>query len=122
MKSLLKIVVILVVAYIVVTLVWNNLGTEKLKELLPQVVETEKITESTEIDEDSIAEALASDDHLKFKGVPIDAALDRFVALMSYFGFHCKEKSGGKAELKGDFADYKDCTLRVSTLTLLLNF
>ena len=44
MKSLLKIVVILVVAYIVVTLVWKNLGTEKLKELLPQV-ETEKMND-----------------------------------------------------------------------------
>ena len=28
-----------------VTLVWNNSGTEKLKELLPQVVETEKIND-----------------------------------------------------------------------------
>ena len=44
MKSLLKIVVILVVAYIVVTLVWKNLGIEKLKELLPQV-EAEKMND-----------------------------------------------------------------------------
>lgn len=54
--------------------------------------------------------------HLTFKGVPIDGTLNEFVQKMEQKGFECVEIKNGKAELKGDCAGYKGCTVYVSTL------
>lgn len=55
--------------------------------------------------------------HLTFKGVPIDGTLKEYVEAMKKAGFVYKEKtSDGSAILTGDFAGYKKCSIKVSTL------
>lgn len=55
--------------------------------------------------------------HLTFKGVPIDGTLKEYVEAMKKAGFIYKEKtSDGSAILTGDFAGYKNCSIKVSTL------
>lgn len=54
--------------------------------------------------------------HLTFKGVPIDGTLEQFVAQMNQKGFEGQTRESGFAFLKGDFAGYKGCFVRVSTL------
>ena len=56
------------------------------------------------------------DTHLKFKGVPIDGTLDKFVSRMKRKGFKHVETLNGGEVLEGDFADFKKCTIYVSTL------
>lgn len=55
--------------------------------------------------------------HLKFKNVPIDGDLELFVTRMQRRGFKVKEKTTDQAALCGDFADFKECTVYVETLT-----
>lgn len=57
-------------------------------------------------------------DHLKFKGVPIDGTREVFVAKMKMAGFREIGTEDGMTLLKGEFAGYKDCTLGVSTLKM----
>lgn len=54
--------------------------------------------------------------HLKFKGVPIDGKLEKFVTRMKRKGFKYLETDGGVVVLQGDFADFKDCMVYVCTL------
>lgn len=55
-------------------------------------------------------------EHLTFKGVPIDGTLNEYVTKMKQGGFECSGTKDGIAVLKGDFAGYKDCYVKVSTL------
>ena len=55
-------------------------------------------------------------EHLSFKSVPIDGTLTEYVLKMKQNGFSHIETEDGTAILKGDFAGYKECTVRVSTL------
>jgi len=61
--------------------------------------------------------AMQNSQHLKFKNVPIDGTLDKFVSRMVRSGFKTEEKTTGQAILSGDFADFKDCTVYVETLS-----
>lgn len=55
-------------------------------------------------------------EHFTFKGVPIDGPLNEYVTKMKQSGFECSGTKDGIAVLKGDFAGYKDCYIKVSTL------
>lgn len=57
-----------------------------------------------------------SQEHLSFKGVPIDGTLDAYVANMKKAGFEYLGESDGVAMLEGDFAGYRNCTICVITL------
>ncbi len=57
-----------------------------------------------------------SANHLAFKGVPIDGTLNEFVGKMKNSGFTHIGTENGTAVLQGDFAAYKNCIIRVSTL------
>ena len=54
--------------------------------------------------------------HLSFKGVPIDGTLKSYTDAMVKAGFHYELTQDGVALLTGDFAGYKGCTVGVSTL------
>lgn len=67
--------------------------------------------------EDSVYNSIMREKpHLKFKNVPIDGSLDRFVSRMERSGFKTEEKTSGQAVLIGDFAGYKGCLVYVETL------
>lgn len=55
-------------------------------------------------------------EHLAFKGVPIDGTLSSYVAKMKAKGFTSLGTSDGVAALKGDFAAHKSCTILVATM------
>lgn len=55
-------------------------------------------------------------EHLAFKGVPIDGTLSSYVAKMKAKGFTYLGSSNGVAMLKGDFAAHKSCTIVVATM------
>ena len=55
-------------------------------------------------------------EHLTFKGVPIDGTLDTYVANMKKAGFTFIGEDDGIAMLQGDFAGYRNCTIGVVTL------
>lgn len=55
-------------------------------------------------------------EHLTFKGVPIDGTLDTYVANMKKAGFTFIGEDNGIAMLRGDFAGYRNCTIGVVTL------
>lgn len=55
-------------------------------------------------------------EHLTFKGVPIDGTLSSYVAKMKAKGFSYLGSSNGVAMLKGDFAAHKSCTIAVATM------
>lgn len=60
--------------------------------------------------------AMESSSHLKFKGVPIDGNLNEFVSRMKQKGF---KHVGTQDEIEimcGDFADFKECLVYVTTL------
>lgn len=59
---------------------------------------------------------IQNSNHLKFKGVPIDGTLNKFVSRMIRFGFEVIDKDKGTAVLNGDFSGFKDCTIYVYTL------
>ena len=54
--------------------------------------------------------------HLSFKGVPINGTLKSYTDAMVKAGFHYEGTQDGTALLTGDFAGYKGCTVGVSTL------
>lgn len=76
---------------------------------------TEENTEAAESNPQDDAE-MAQSTHLKFKGVPIDGSLDKFVERMKRSNFKLVGTKDGKAVLTGDFADFKECTINVATL------
>lgn len=59
---------------------------------------------------------MAQNTHLKFKGIPIDGNIDKFVARMRRSNFQLEEVGEGMAVLSGDFASFKKCVVYVSTL------
>lgn len=65
---------------------------------------------------DADEDALGSQDHLTFKGVPIDGSLKHFIKKMENVGFEYIGDNKGVAILKGDFAGYKNCIIGVTTL------
>lgn len=61
--------------------------------------------------------AMENSPHLKFKGVPIDGTLQKFVSRMKGEGFaYVGDTEGGSSVLEGDFAAYVGCRIYVSTL------
>lgn len=73
---------------------------------------------SVDIIEDSADElAMQNSPHLKFKNVPIDGTLDKFVSRMVKSGFKKERKTTDQAILSGDFAGFKECVVYVETLT-----
>ena len=54
--------------------------------------------------------------HLSFKGVPIDGTLKAYTDAMVKAGFRYEGTQDGVALLSGDFAGYKNCIVGVSTL------
>ena len=59
---------------------------------------------------------LFAQQHLSFKGVPINGTLKSYTDAMVKAGFHYELTQDGTALLTGDFAGYKGCTVGVSTL------
>lgn len=57
-----------------------------------------------------------TEEHMKFKGVPIDGNLDEYIASMENNAFFLVKKEDNIAILQGDFATYKDCEIVISTL------
>ncbi len=55
-------------------------------------------------------------EHLRFKGVPIDGTLSEYVSKMKRAGFTHLSTEDGTAYLQGDFAGFKGCTIRVTTI------
>jgi hypothetical protein len=81
-------------------------------------VETSAEETSVDLVEDSADElAMQNSPHLKFKNVPIDGTLDKFVARMVKSGFKKERKTADQAILSGDFAGFKECVVYVETLT-----
>lgn len=58
----------------------------------------------------------AQSEHLTFKGVPIDGTLAEYTEKMQEKGFQYLYSENGLTILRGDFAGYKNCRIRVSTL------
>lgn len=58
----------------------------------------------------------AQDQHLSFKGVPINGTLKEYTNSMVKKGFHFEGTEDGLSILSGDFAGFKDCYIGVSTL------
>lgn len=56
------------------------------------------------------------DKHLVFKGIPITGTMRDFCRRLQQKGVTYLHGSDGIAELKGDFAGYKDCPIHVATL------
>lgn len=63
-----------------------------------------------------IAFSTFAQQHLSFKGVPINGTLKEYTDAMVKAGFHYELTQDGIALLTGDFAGYKGCTIGVSTL------
>lgn len=61
-------------------------------------------------------DAGAQNQHLSFKGVPIDGTLKAYTDAMIKAGFHYEGTYDGVAALSGDFAGHKGCTIGVYTL------
>lgn len=55
-------------------------------------------------------------EHLSFKGVPIDGTLGEYIAKMKQAGFAHLGTQDGTAILSGDFAGFRNCTIGVSAL------
>ena len=58
--------------------------------------------------------ANAQENHLTFKGIPINGSLNTFVAKLKQKGFSIVHSEKGTAMLSGDFAAVKGCTVIVS--------
>ncbi len=54
-------------------------------------------------------------EHLSFKGIPIDGRLEQYVYKMKKSGFSHLITEDGSALFQGDFAGYKDCYVGVNT-------
>lgn len=61
--------------------------------------------------------ALAQNEHLSFKGVPIDGPRKTFISEMREKGFEYVGDKEDISVLTGDFAGYKNCSVAVTTLT-----
>ena len=59
---------------------------------------------------------MAQEEHLSFKGVPINGTLKQYTAEMVKAGFNYEGTEDGLALLTGDFAGFKGCIIGVSTL------
>lgn len=57
--------------------------------------------------------AMAQNEHMTFKGIPIDGSVSSFVAKLQQKGFTAQRQQNGNAFLSGMFAGYKDCTIGV---------
>ncbi len=57
------------------------------------------------------------EEHLKFKGVPIDGTLAAYTRAMERAGFRKIGSRSGVSILQGDFAGFKNCKVNVSTLS-----
>ena len=62
------------------------------------------------------AGAVSAQQHLTFKGVPINGTLKAYTEAMVKAGFTHEGTKDGRAILSGDFAGYKGCLIGVSTL------
>lgn len=63
---------------------------------------------------------MAQEEHLSFKGVPINGTLKAYTAAMVKAGFKSEGTTkDGVSLLSGDFAGYKGCIVGVSTLSNL---
>ena len=60
---------------------------------------------------------MAQEEHLSFKGVPINGTLKQYTAAMVKAGFKSEGTQDGLSLLSGDFAGFKGCIVGVSTLT-----
>ena len=60
---------------------------------------------------------MAQEEHLSFKGVPINGTLKQYTAAMVKAGFKSEGTQDGLSLLSGDFAGFKDCIVGVSTLS-----
>ena len=59
----------------------------------------------------------AQNQHLTFKGVPIDGTLKDYTEAMKKAGFNYVGTQDGVSILSGDFAGFKQCLIGVSTLS-----
>lgn len=59
----------------------------------------------------------AQNQHLTFKGVPIDGTLKDYTEAMKKAGFRYVGSQDGVSILSGDFAGFKQCIIGVSTLS-----
>lgn len=59
---------------------------------------------------------LFAQQHLSFKGVPINGTLKEYTDAMVKAGFHYEGTQDGISVLSGDFAGHKGCIIGVSTL------
>ena len=58
----------------------------------------------------------ALQEHLKFKGVPINGSLQEYVTKMKTAGFTLIKTEKDFATLQGDFAGFKNCKITVTTI------
>ena len=58
----------------------------------------------------------ALQEHLKFKGVPINGSLQEYVTKMKTAGFTLTKTEKDFATLQGDFAGFKNCKITVATI------
>ena len=59
---------------------------------------------------------IMAQEHLTFKGVPINGTLKQYTAAMVKAGFKSEGIEDGMSILSGDFAGFKDCYVGVATL------
>ena len=59
---------------------------------------------------------IMAQEHLTFKGVPINGTLKQYTAAMVKAGFKSEGTQDGLSLLSGEFAGFKDCIVGVSTL------
>ena len=64
----------------------------------------------------TFAGSIFAQQHLSFKGVPINGTLKEYTDAMVKAGFHYEGTQDGISILSGDFAGYKNCIVGVSTL------
>jgi hypothetical protein len=55
-----------------------------------------------------------SSDHLVFEGIPVGETFSEYVSKMQQNGFTYIDTKKGEARLRGNFAGYKECTIRVT--------
>ncbi len=126
-------IILIIIAFLILLSSLYKIGTfEDIKNLFSRDKETEEVTEIAE--EIEIIEEIPDDDtHLIFNNVPINGTLKSYIAQMEKKGFKIngwanltkeeeqeiksKAYKDGKAEMIGDFADFKRCRLYVETLT-----
>lgn len=60
--------------------------------------------------------SIAAQEHLAFKGIPIDGTRQSFVKKLKEKGFSYMGEEDGIVMLTGDFAGYKNCLIGVNTL------